>query len=657
MRKKEQTIDELGVATLRSLCIDVINKAKSGHPGACLGEAPIIYTLYKYFLNANPKNPTWRNRDRFVLSDGHASAMLYSMLHLAGYDVTMEDLKSFRQVDSKTPGHPEINVTPGVDASSGPLGQGIAEAVGLAMAEIKLRAMYGSKAYNHYTYCMCGDGCLEEGVSHEALNYAGLMKLNKLILMYDCNNVTLDGPLSQSDVSDVKTRFLSAGWDVIYVKDGNSLKDIKKALKIAKESIENPTVIIFNTIIGYGSKNEGTHKVHGSPLGEEDGKAAKLRYGFDHEDFFVPSEVVDDLAATFALRGEKLNAEYDKEFLKLKEEEPKLTSQLLALENNDVKAYLPTELLEMRELKEDSTRKGSQKVLNHFSKAIPSLIGGSADVAGSVMTSLENQVDFTSSTPNGKNINWGIREFLMGAASNGMLLHGGLRTYTGCFLVFSDYLKPAVRMSALMHLPQIYLFSHDSLMVGEDGPTHQPIEELAMLRSIPNLNVFRPCDNREVYASYRVALEETSRPSAIILTRQNLPILESSSNYEGVKKGAYIISKEEKEAKIILIATGSEVSLALNAKEKLKDLIDIRVVSMPSMNLFNEQSHEYKKSILLDMYDHTISVEMASTFGWGKYAKYNFGVDTFGMSGKASDVIKKYHFTEDDLVEYIKNII
>ena len=657
MNLREKKIDVLGVATLRSLCIDGINKAKSGHPGTALGAAPIVYTLYKYYLNANPKNPSWRNRDRFVLSAGHASMLLYAMLHLAQYDVTIDDLKNFRQLDSKTPGHPEIHVTSGVDASSGPLGQGIAEAVGIAMAEAKLRKMYGSEVYDHYTYCLCGDGCLEEGISQEALTYAGFMKLNKLILFYDSNSVTLDGPLAQSDNTDVKDRFLSAGWDVIYVKDGNSVKDIKKAIKIAKESVENPTVIICDTIIGYGSKNQGTSKVHGAPLGEEDGKNTKLSYGFDHEEFFVPEEVKEDLIATFVNRGITKEKEYNERLKEYSLTNKELVEQALALENNDVSSLLVGENLEFKDLKEDSTRKGSQKVLNYFSKMLPNFVGGSADVAASVMTSLDNQVNFTSEHLEGKNINWGIREFLMAAASNGMLLHGGLRTYAGCFLVFSDYLKPAIRMSALMELPQIYLFSHDSLMVGEDGPTHQPIEQLAMLRSIPNTLVFRPCDNKEVFASYKIALESTKSPSCIILSRQNLPILENSSSYEGVKNGAYIVSKEEKEPDIVLIGTGSEVSLCLEAKELLKDELDIRVVSMPCFELFDSTSKEYKESVLTKFYNRRISVEMASTLGWGKYARFNFGIDRFGASGKASDVVKKYHFTANDLKEYILSCV
>lgn len=656
MSLKKENIDTLSVSAIRALCIDGINKANSGHPGICLGAAPIVYTLYKYFLNATPNHSTWRNRDRFIMSCGHASMLLYSVLHIAGYDVTMDDLKNFRQLASRTPGHPEIRVTDGIDASSGPLGQGISEAVGFAMAEEKLRKTYGKEVYNHYTYCLCGDGCLEEGISQEAIVYAGFQKLSKLILIYDSNSVTLDGPLAQSDDSNAIDRFISAGWDVVTVNDGNNVKEIKKAIQIAKKSTFNPTLIVVKTVIGYGSKNQGTSKVHGAPLGVEDGKNAKLSYGYDYPDFTIPEEVYSSFRDEFVKRGDEAYANYEKGIEEYKTKYPELYDEVVALENNDVSSLLPKELQPMNELKEDSTRKGSQKVLQYFHSVLPNLFGGSADVAGSVMTGLKDQVNFTPENRDGKNINWGIREFLMASASNGILLHGGLRTYTGCFLVFADYLKPAIRMSALMGLPQIYLFSHDSIMVGEDGPTHQPVEQLAMLRSIPNVHVFRPCDNKEVYASYRIALEDTKTPSCLILTRQNLPILENSSNYDGVKKGAYIISKENKEAQITLIATGSEVSLALDVKDLLKDEIDIRVVSMPCMELFNAQSEEYKEEIIGTKICHNISIEMGSTFGWGRYARHNYGVDIFGASGKASDIVKAYKFTKEDVASYVKNV-
>ena len=526
--KKIRNVDELCVASIRATCIDMINKSKSGHPGACLGIAPIIYELYKDFVVANPFQPNWINRDRVVLSAGHASALLYTILHLCSYDISIDDLQEFRQFGSKTPGHPEVNVTPGVDAGSGPLGQGIAQAVGMAMAETMLSAQYGSKLYNHYTYCICGDGCLEEGISQEAISFAGLQRLNKLILIYDSNDVTLDGALKNSSDDDVITRFLSAHWNVIYVKDGNNLKKIKRAISNAQLSIDKPTLVMVKTIIGYGSKNQGTNKVHGSPLGEEDGLNAKLSYGYTYPPFEIPQEVYDHLKDTFLKRGELAYQKYQNVISKLQENDPYLYTKIMELSTNNVRDYLNEKHLAMDELDSESTRNTSLRVLNYYHELLSNFVGGSADVASSVMTKLANGTTYSYKNRKGTNINWGIREFFMCSAANGILLHGGLRTYVGSFLVFSDYSKAAIRMAALQQLPSIYLFSHDSLAVGEDGPTHQPVEQLAALRAIPNLNVFRPCDAKETYASYRLALESNKTPSAIILTRQNLPLLKNN---------------------------------------------------------------------------------------------------------------------------------
>ena len=653
--KKIKNVDELSVAAIRSTCIDGINKSKSGHPGTCLSAAPIMYVLYNYFMKANPYDTKWINRDRFVLSCGHASMLLYTTLHLAGFDLSVEDLKNFRQLHSRTPGHPEIDVTPGVDANSGPLGQGIAQGVGLAMAEEMLRNKYGKEVYDHYTYVMCGDGCLEEGISQEAITFAGLQKLNKLVLLYDKNDVTLDGPLSNSNKEDIKDRFLSAGWDVIYVKNGNNIKDIKKAIKKAKQSLLNPTLIIFQTIIGFGSKNEGSHKVHGNPLGTEDGAFAKKCYGYNYPEFEVPQEVYDNFKTNFINRNLTEYNNYIEKFENLKKTNGELATKILDLSTNDVNKYLNKEHLKMDELATDATRKSSQKVLNFYHELLPNFVGGSADVAGSVMTALSKGSDFTYENQGGTNINWGIREFLMCSASNGILLHGGLRTYTGCFLVFSDYCKAAIRMSALMNLPQIFLFSHDSLVVGEDGPTHQPIEQLAALRSIPNLYVFRPCDAKETYASYRIALESTKTPSCIILTRQNLPLLPNSSNYEGVTKGAYVVDKEKgKKPSMTLIASGSEVSLAIEVKSILeKDGIDLRVVSMPCQELFNQQEEKYQEKVFGIEYEKRVTLEMESTFGWYRYAPLCIGVDKFGASAKADDVVKEFGFTKEEVAKEI----
>ncbi len=657
MNKK---IDELAVATIRSLCIDEINKANSGHPGMALGSAPILYTLFTRHLVADPKDPEWFNRDRFVLSAGHASALLYAMLHLSGYELSLDDLKNFRQLDSLTPGHPEYRWTKGVDATSGPLGQGIAQAVGMAMAEESVRANYreGEKLCNHYTYVLCGDGCLQEGISQEAISLAGHQKLNKLILFYDANQVTLDGALDLSFSEQVKARFVASEWDVIEVADGNDIEAIDMAIKSAKSFKDKPTMILIHTVIGYGSAKQGTSKVHGSPLGVDDGKHAKVDvYGFDHPDFFIPEEVQEQFAKTFIARGQKAHEEYNKGIEAYKEKHPVDLKRFLALKDLSVEGYLPKVMPDFVEGSSTSTRVASGKALNAYMLNLPNLIGGSADVAGSVMTKLDGGVDFTPEHREGHNINWGIREFAMASAQNGMLLHGGLRTYVGCFCVFADYMKAAIRMAALSHLPAIYLFSHDSIAVGEDGPTHQPIEQLAMLRSIPNMRVIRPCDERETYAAWLLALESMKTPTALILSRQNLPLMPNSSA-EGVAKGAYVVSKEEKKAQLEIIATGSEVSLAVQAQKLLKEEgVDVRVISMPSWELFEEQDISYKESVLSLSWDKRVSVEMLTTFGWDRYAKHHMGMDTFGASAPAKDAIKKFDFTAERLVRLCKEIV
>ena len=648
--------DELNIACIRSTVIDVINKAKSGHPGMALGSAPILYTLFKNHLVSDPNHPEWINRDRFVLSAGHVSSLLYTMLHLCGYGLTINDLKKFRQINSLTPGHPEFKHTKGVDATSGPLGQGIAQAVGMAMAEQAVASLYeeGSRLCNHYTYVLCGDGCLQEGLSQEAISLAGHQKLNKLILMYDSNAVTLDGSLDLSFSENVKERFLASEWDVLEVKDGNDIKAIDKALRKAKKSKEKPTLIIVHTIIGFGSKNQGLSKTHGAPLGEEDGKNAKLSYGFDYPDFTIPESVYETFKESFIARGQQAYQEYQTELQNYKAEHLEDYKKFVSVEQNDVSLYI-SELPTFEKGFKDSTRNTSQAVLNVLHKDVFNLIGGSADVAKSVMTMIKDEKDFSPTCRSGRNINFGIREFAMASAQNGMLLHGGLRTYVGSFLVFSDYSKAAIRMAALQQLPSIYLFSHDSLAVGEDGPTHQPVEQLAALRAIPNLNVFRPCDARETYASYRLALESNKTPSAIILTRQNLPLLKNSSNYDLVKKGGYIISKERGNyPEFTIIASGSEVSLALDVKKYLYSLgLDIRVVSMPCVELFEAQDNAYQTSVLGKDYAHRISIEMGSTLGWHKFAKFSIGVDKFGASGKANDVIKNFGFTKETIAKII----
>ena len=652
--------DQLAIATIRSLCIDTINKANSGHPGMALGSAPALYTLFTKHLVATPKESKWFNRDRFVLSAGHASALLYTMLHLSGYKISMDDMKQFRQIDSLTPGHPEYGWTDGVDATSGPLGQGISQAVGMAMAEQMVNKLYsfGDDVCNHYTYALCGDGCLQEGISQEAISLAGHLKLNKMILLYDANQVTLDGALDLSFSEQVKARFLASEWDVIEVADGNDVDAIDAAISKAKKSKDKPTMIMIHTVIGFGSAKQGTNKVHGNPLGAEDGKAAKLSYGFDHEDFYVPQEVYALFKNTFGARGEKALKAYNDALAKLAADKKTKDEydRFISLNGVDVDKYLPGVYPDFVEGSSTSTRVASGKALNYLMLSMPNLYGGSADVAGSVMTKLDNGANFDANNREGHNINWGIREFAMASAQNGMLLHGGVRSYVGAFFVFSDYMKPAIRMACLSHVPAIYLLSHDSIAVGEDGPTHQPIEQLAMLRSIPNMDVIRPADERETYGAWFAALQSKNHPTAIILSRQNLPLLKESDG-EALKRGAYVVSKEEKKADFVLIATGSEVSLAVAAQGLLREKgIDVRVVSMPCWSYFEKQDEAYKKEVINLPREKCVSIEMLSTFGWAKYADTNIGLDQFGASAPAKDVFKKFNFTPEFVAGVVENL-
>lgn len=653
---KFNELDKLCVSAIRSTAIDMIAKANSGHPGMALGSAPILYVLYKNHIIADPFDPNWINRDRFVLSAGHASSLLYVMLHLGQYPVKLDDLKQFRQLNSLTPGHPEYIHTPGVDATSGPLGQGIAQAVGIAMAETNLQAKYNSDYINHYTYCLCGDGCLEEGLSHEAISYAGLNKLNKLILFYDSNKVTLDGPLSNSENGDVKKRFEAAHWNVLEVKDGNNLSEIDQAIELAKKEQEKPTIIIVSTVIGYGSANQGTNKVHGSPIKGDDILNTKKFYGYDYPEFTIPQEVYDLFKATFVKRGIESHTSWILETKKFLNEKGNEGVEFLF--KNDVSKYIENaDFVDFKADTNEATRKSSEHALNYYDSLLPNLIGGSADVAGSVLTTIPAQTTYSPENRKGRSVNFGIREFEMASIANGMLLHGGLRPYVGCFLVFADYMKSAIRMAALSKLPVMYLFSHDSISVGEDGPTHQPIEQLAMLRSLPNVNVIRPCDARETYAAYKNALLSTVTPTAIITTRHNLPF-NANSSYEGVEKGGYIISKEEKNADFVIIATGSEVSLAMDAQKILKDKnIDVRVVSMPSFFNFEAQSENYKENVLGIDYNKRIFVEMASSFGLHKYAKHVMSIDEFGRSAPFNDVKNFFGFTAEELANRVEKLV
>ena len=555
-------ISNLSIATIRSLGIDTINKANSGHPGMVLGSAPALYTLFNKELNIYNKEAEWINRDRFVLASGHASALLYSMLHLTGFDVTIDDLKNFRQLNSRTPGHPEIEMTHGVDASSGPLGQGIPMAAGMAMAEKFLASQYNKENFDiidHYTYVLCGDGDMQEGVTYEAASLAGHLSLGKLIVLYDANKVTLDGPLSMSFSENVKKRYEACNWQVLEVKDGNDINEIHKAIKKGKKEQFKPTLIIVNTVIGFGSANQGTNKVHGAPLGKEDGKNAKLSYGFDHDEFYVPEEVYEDFKKKTIKRGKSKFNKWNKLFNEYKEQYPTEAKQLEDAIAGKYSLNIDELLKNYPVGHNDATRNTSLEVIQEVAKQNPTFLSGTADLASSTKTKIKDEDDFSVENYNGRNLVFGIREFAMVAIMNGMTLHKGVKVSAGGFLVFSDYFKAAVRMACLMKLPIILPLSHDSIAVGEDGPTHQPIEQFAMLRSIPNMHVIRPGDAVEMAAAWKLAIESTENPTALILTRQNVETMENSS-VEGVSKGAYVIGKEENHLDAIIIASGSEVN-------------------------------------------------------------------------------------------------
>ena len=656
-------ISNLSIATIRSLGIDTINKANSGHPGMVLGSAPALYTLFNKELNIYNKEAEWINRDRFVLASGHASALLYSMLHLTGFDVTIDDLKNFRQLKSRTPGHPEIEMTHGVDASSGPLGQGIPMATGMAMAEKFLASQYNKENFDiidHYTYVLCGDGDMQEGVTYEAASLAGHLSLGKLIVLYDANKVTLDGPLSMSFSENVKKRYEACNWQVLEVKDGNDINEIHKAIKKGKKEQFKPTLIIVNTVIGFGSANQGTNKVHGAPLGKEDGKNAKLSYGFDHDEFYVPEEVYEDFKKKTIKRGKSKFNKWNKLFNEYKEQYPTEAKQLEDAIAGKYSLNIDELLKNYPVGHNDATRNTSLEVIQEVAKQNPTFLSGTADLASSTKTKIKDEDDFSVENYNGRNLVFGIREFAMVAIMNGMTLHKGVKVSAGGFLVFSDYFKAAVRMACLMKLPIILPLSHDSIAVGEDGPTHQPIEQFAMLRSIPNMHVIRPGDAVEMAAAWKLAIESTENPTALILTRQNVETMENSS-VEGVSKGAYVIGKEENHLDAIIIASGSEVNLAMKAKKVLLEKgIDVRVVSMPCQEFFDQQDEQYKEAVLPNAMRKRLSVEMASSFGWHKYVGLDgitMSINEFGKSAPAQDVIQSYGFTVDGVVENIEKLL
>ena len=661
-------VDQLAVDTIRTMSVDAIQAANSGHPGLPIGAAPMAYVLWSKYLKVNPKQSKWVDRDRFVLSGGHGSALLYSLLHLSGYQVSIEDVKNFRQFNSKTPGHPEFCHTDGVEATTGPLGQGFANGVGMAMAEAHLAATYNRPGFpivDHHTYVMCGDGDLMEGISYEATSLAGTLKLNKLIVLYDSNDITLDGELSKSFNESVKDRFIAQGWNYIRVEDGNDLDEIAEAIEEAQGETEKPTLIEVKTIIGYGAPNQGTNKIHGTPLGEEGIKIMKQNYGWEYAPFEVPEEVAHRFEKLLIQTGENDYQEWQELFEAYRKEYPELAKQFEDAFSGKVEVDWK-EILPKYEFGSSAkaSRVTSQEVIQELGKHIPSFWGGSADLSSSNNTMNKADTDFSAGNYVGRNIWFGVREFSMGAALNGILLHGGTRGYIGTFFVFADYVKPAMRVAALSKLPTIYVYTHDSIAVGEDGPTHEPIEQLAAFRATPNTNVFRPADGNEVAAAWKTALEDTTRPSLLVLSRQNLPVLEHSLElaFNGVDKGAYVVSPQEGEVpEGILIATGSEVSLAVEAQKVLRETgHDVSVVSMPAMNRFEEQSKEYQESVLPSSVRKRVAIEMGASLGWHRYVGFDgelVTIDKFGASGNGNTVMKEYGFTVENVVASYLSLI
>ena len=652
-----QNIDELTINTIRFLSAEAIQKANSGHPGLPLGAASAAYTVWAKEMKHNPNNPLWVDRDRFVLSAGHGSMLLYSLLHLFGYGLTIEDIKNFRQKGSLTPGHPEYKHTVGVETTTGPLGQGIANAVGMALAEKHLAGVFNkpdSEIVNHNTFVLCGDGCLMEGVSSEACSLAGTMGLGKLILLYDSNNITIEGNTEVAFTEDVAKRFDAYGWQVLNVSDGNNITDIQNAIKEAKADSNRPSIIIVKTLIGFGAPNkQGKASAHGEPLGAEEIAAAKKNLGWDYtNEFHVPNEVKEEMKK-FQDTAESKESEWKKLFEDYSAKYPEDAKKFLQWQKNDFADDVLNDDDFWNYEGDMATRASSEKVLNKLSKLVPNLFGGSADLAPSNKSVMKDRKYFSKETPCGSNIHFGIREFAMTAMSNGIYLHGGLNPYIAGFFVFSDYMKSGLRMQALMGLPVVSILTHDSIGVGEDGPTHQPIEHLAALRSMPNYTVFRPCDTNETAAGWYAAISRKTSPTALVLTRQTTPLLKETG--KEALKGAYILKDSKKPTPdVLLMASGSEVQLIYKAYDALQEKgIDARVISMPSWEIFEEQSNEYKNSVIPKEVIRRVAVEAASSFGWHKYTGLDgkiISLDTFGASAPADLLFKDFGFTVENVV-------
>ena len=658
--------DELSVETIRFLSVDMVQKANSGHPGLPLGAAPMAHVLWSRFLRFNPSEPKWPNRDRFVLSAGHGSALLYSLLHLYGYDLPLEELTKFRQLGSKTPGHPESTMTPGIEVTTGPLGQGFGNGVGMAMAEAHLAAMYNREGYtlvDHYTYGIVSDGDLMEGVASEAASLAGHLKLGKLIYLYDDNKISLDGPTDLAFTEDVQARFAAYDWQTLTVEDGNNMAAIEAAIKEAQADTQRPTLISVKTIIGYGSPLEGTNKVHGSALGEENVRKTKEFFGWDPEKtFYVPQEVKEYLlqpgkkGAELQSTWNDLKQSYSESFTEeSKQFDTAFKGELPEGWDKDLPVFDPAEGL--------ATRQASGKTLDALRKAVPFLIGGSADLASSNETPKSGDISFQPGSYQNSSIWFGVREHAMGAIMNGIDAHGGTRVYGGTFLTFSDYMRGAIRLAALTHAPVTYIFTHDSIALGEDGPTHQSVEQVTGLRTVPNLTVLRPADANETLHSWKIAMSRNKGPVALILSRQKLPTLDQNvyPSASNVEKGAYILKDSDGTPDLILIASGSEVSLILEAQQQLStEGIKVRVVSMPSWDLFNYQDQSYRDSVLPPHIRKRVAVEAGVTFGWYKYVGLDgdvIGIDSFGDSGEGTAVMKHFGFSVENVVKRAKAVL
>lgn len=663
-----ENLEQLAINTIRTLSMDAVQQANSGHPGTPMALAPVTFTIYNNFMKFNPQNPEWINRDKFILSAGHASMLLYSTLHITGYDVTLDDIKTFRQLKSKCAGHPEVGHTPGVETTTGPLGQGVATSVGFAIAQKWLASYFNKPDYNLIDYkifALAGDGCMMEGISGEAASLAGHLGLDNLIWIYDNNHITIEGNTELAFSEDVATRFIAYGWNVQRVGDVNDLEMLSRAIETANKEKGRPSLIIVDSHIAYGAPTkQDTHGAHGSPLGEDEIKATKEFYGWDPEKkFFVPDEV-KEFTNQIIERGKKQNEDWNKLFSEYSKEYPELAAQLKLIQNREMPDGWDCCIPNFEAGKDISGRQASGKVLNAIADKIPFMIGGSADLSPSTLTAISNAESFSKGNHNGRNIHYGIREHAMGAIANGISL-SGLKTFASTFLVFSDYARSSIRLSALMNLPVTYIFTHDSIGVGEDGPTHQPIEHIASLRAIPNLEVIRPSDANEVAVMWKYIMESKNNPVALILSRQNLPVIDRNkyASEQGALKGGYVLADSDGIPDVILLATGSEVHIALEAYEKLKnEHIKARVVSLPNWNLYERQSPEYWESVLPSSVKARIAIEAGSTFGWRRFVGLHgngevLGMRTFGASGKLNNLLEEFGLTSEEIVKTAKRIL